>query len=340
MGRRSSLRSETARRISKAGRYPYPDRRGIPSLVRDFSNRIRSRLPPGRDFATQSCTCRVRIIGETRATGRRVPTRERSIMETGGTITRCMRDLEESDRPRRDDAARELWEYFFADLACYARKRLRAMHAPTGPADEEDAADRAFTKVCRAMEPGRLKLEHRVDLHRVLRSATAREVLNLTHQAKRAAGHDERRIRPEPDPRHVPPAGAAPAGPRRLPAAAQPAGRRCAAAGRALEARRLHQRGDPRQARLLAGHRRACPGSRIRETWKREWADAVPDRPAKSGPRTPSAEGSDEFDVQTSMRPRPKKRPAGSSAAWRTSADGAVAAAAFHGSCRPSRRIV
>src|SRR5262249_7737502 len=67
-------------------------------------------------------------------------------------------------------------------------KRLRAMHAPTGPADEEDAAERAFTKVCRAIQCGRLRLGHRVDLHKVLRSATAREVLRLLHQAKRSAG--------------------------------------------------------------------------------------------------------------------------------------------------------
>ena len=42
-------------------------------------------------------------------------------MDLNGSITRFMRELEEGESPRRDDAARELWEYFFADLACYAR---------------------------------------------------------------------------------------------------------------------------------------------------------------------------------------------------------------------------
>lgn len=69
-----------------------------------------------------------------------------------------------------------LWERFFADLTVYARKRMKAMNAPLGPADEEDAASRAFTKVCRGIERGQLKLAGRVDLTKVLRSATARGV--------------------------------------------------------------------------------------------------------------------------------------------------------------------
>jgi DNA-directed RNA polymerase specialized sigma24 family protein len=42
--------------------------------------------------------------------------------------------------------------------------------------------------------------------------------------------------------------------------------------------------------------------ARIRETWKREWSDAVPGgRSAKSGPRSPSAEGSDEIDLHATI---------------------------------------
>ena len=47
------------------------------------------------------------------------------VMDHPGTITRIIRELEGADRPRRDDAVRELWERFFADLTVYARKRLR-----------------------------------------------------------------------------------------------------------------------------------------------------------------------------------------------------------------------
>ena len=61
-------------------------------------------------------------------------------MDHPGTITRIIRDLEGADQVRRDHAVRELWERFFADLTSYARRRLRAMNAPVGPADEEDAA--------------------------------------------------------------------------------------------------------------------------------------------------------------------------------------------------------
>ncbi len=101
-----------------------------------------------------------------------------------GTITRCIRVLEEGSSPRRDDAARMLWEHFFADLTGYARRRLRAARAPRGSADEEDAVERAFTKVCRGIELGQLKLSSGVDLHKVLRSATCREVSNLLHRAR------------------------------------------------------------------------------------------------------------------------------------------------------------
>ncbi len=219
-------------------------------------------------------------------------------MELGGTITRCIRDLEAGDGPRRDDAVRDLWEYFFADMACYARKRLRAMNSPTAAADEEDAAERAFTKVCRAIEQGRLKLGHRVDLHKVLRSATAHEVLDLHHRAKRATGttSDEFVLSqiadtsPSPELLML----ALDACQRLLSLLESDALRRVALwklAGCTNEVIRV------KLGCSLATVERAL--ARIRETWKREWADAVIDRPAKSGPRSPSAPGSDEYDVQT-----------------------------------------
>jgi DNA-directed RNA polymerase specialized sigma24 family protein len=221
-------------------------------------------------------------------------------MEPSGTITRFMRDLEAGDGPRRDDAVRELWEYFYADLACYARKRLRAMNSPTGPADEEDAAERAFTKVCRAIERGRLKLGHRVDLEKVFRSATAHEVLNLHHQAKRALGttNDEFVLSQIPDESPSPELLmlALDACQRLLSLLDSDALRSVALwklAGCTNEAIRI------KLGCSLATVERAL--ARIRDIWKREWADAAVDRPAKSGPRTPLAAGSDEHDFRGAL---------------------------------------
>jgi DNA-directed RNA polymerase specialized sigma24 family protein len=218
-------------------------------------------------------------------------------MGPAGTITRFMRDLEASDQPRRDDAAHELWEYFFADLVCFARRRLRSMNAATGPADEEDAAERAFTKVCRAIERGRLRLEHRVDLHKILRTATAREVLNLHYQAKRPSGttSDEFVLSQIPDSTHNPETVllALDACQRLIGLLDGDALRRVALwklAGWTNEAIRV-QLGCS-----LATVERAL--ARIREIWRREWSGALPGRPAKSGPRSPSAGGSDEWDMR------------------------------------------
>jgi RNA polymerase sigma factor (sigma-70 family) len=222
-------------------------------------------------------------------------------MEPTGTITRFMRDLEEGDRPRRDDAAQELWEYFFADLVCFARKRLRAMNAPRGSADEEDAAERAFTKVCRAIEGGRLKLEHRVDLHKILRTATAREVLNLHYQAKRQTSttSDDFVLRQIPD---------ASLSPEALLLALDACQRLLGLLeGDALRRVALWKLAGCTNEAI--GTKLGCSRAtveralaRIRETWKREWSDAVPKgRPAKSGPRCPSADGSDELDIRETI---------------------------------------
>ena len=94
-------------------------------------------------------------------------------MDPPGSISNCIRDLEGGEQLLRDEAGQaNFGEHYFADMMNFARKRLRAMHAPMGPADEEDAAARAFMKVCRGIERGQLKLANRLDLTKVLRSAT------------------------------------------------------------------------------------------------------------------------------------------------------------------------
>jgi hypothetical protein len=96
-------------------------------------------------------------------------------MDAPGSITRCIRDLENG--ARRDEAAREIWDRFFEDLTRYALKQLKAMHAARGVADQEDAAARAFAKVCRGIESGRLKLGDREDLRKLLLWSTKGETI-------------------------------------------------------------------------------------------------------------------------------------------------------------------
>jgi DNA-directed RNA polymerase specialized sigma24 family protein len=208
-------------------------------------------------------------------------------MEQPGTITRIIRELEGAEVPQRDAAVRELWERFFADLTTFARRRLRAMNTPVGPADEEDAASRAFTKVCRGIELGQLKLANRVDLAKVLRSATTREVLTLRSRARGTGGrHDE-----------IAENLADPALPPDLLLLAFDACQRLLG---------LLETDDHRQVAVwkLAGHTNDAIAiglgrsiatvertlARIRDTWRRKWVDAVPREAAKSGPRQGSSE--------------------------------------------------
>jgi DNA-directed RNA polymerase specialized sigma24 family protein len=214
-------------------------------------------------------------------------------MDHPGTITRIIRDLEGADQARRDDAVRELWERFFADLTTYARRRLRAMNAPVGPADEEDAAARAFSKVCRGIERGQLKLANRVDLTRVLRSATTREVFTLLARAGATGsrpGH-EAVLEQVPDP-SLPPD---------LLLLAFDACQRLLG---------LLETDELRQVAVwkLVGHTNEAIAtklgrssatvertlSRIRDTWRRKWGDAVPRESAKSGPRRGTTQAADE----------------------------------------------
>ena len=177
-------------------------------------------------------------------------------MKLPGTITRIIRDLESTEQLRRDAAVRELWERFFADLTAYARKRLKAMNASRGPADEEDAASRAFMKVCRGIERGQLKLANRVDLTKVAAVGHRARGVHAAQPVKGIGRAAHRRHRPGPGRRPGPSARPPPPGLRRLPASARPARDRRCPTRRHLEAGRSHQRGDRGQARLLGSHGR------------------------------------------------------------------------------------
>jgi DNA-directed RNA polymerase specialized sigma24 family protein len=208
-------------------------------------------------------------------------------VEEPGTITRIIRDLEGAEPERRDAAVRELWERFFADLTMYARRRLRAMNTPVGPADEEDAASRALAKVCRGIERGQLKLANRVDLANVLRSSTMREVLTLRTRARLTAGRSDETLGGIPD-------------------SSLPPDLLLLAFDACQRLLGLLESEDQRRVAVwkLAGHTNeaiaiglGCSSAtveralaRIRETWRRKWGDAVPREPARSGPRRGTSE--------------------------------------------------
>jgi DNA-directed RNA polymerase specialized sigma24 family protein len=104
-----------------------------------------------------------------------------------GSVTRWVGGLKAGD----PEAARRLWERYFADLVRLARARLR--DAPRAAADEEDAALSAFDSLCRGAEHGRFpRLDDRDDLWRVLVTITARKAADLVQherRLKRGGGH-------------------------------------------------------------------------------------------------------------------------------------------------------
>jgi RNA polymerase sigma factor (sigma-70 family) len=93
-------------------------------------------------------------------------------------------------RAGNPEAARSLWERYFADLVRVARARLRDV--PRGAADEEDAALSAFDSLCRGARGNVFpRLDDREDLWRVLVTITVRKADNVARrerQLKRGGG--------------------------------------------------------------------------------------------------------------------------------------------------------
>jgi RNA polymerase sigma factor (sigma-70 family) len=121
-------------------------------------------------------------------------------MSSVGSITQCLRDLEDAER--RDAAVQQLWDRFIAAVAHHALRRLQAMRVSRGMADEEDVAERAFTKVYRGIEAGQLRLRNRVDFRRLLLATATREAINQYHRQRRDVGRetDEAILPQVPDP--------------------------------------------------------------------------------------------------------------------------------------------
>jgi DNA-directed RNA polymerase specialized sigma24 family protein len=200
-----------------------------------------------------------------------------------GTVTRLIDEIREANHARRDDAVRELWERFFADLTTYARRKLKSMNAPRGTADEEDAAARAFTKVCQGIERGQLNLASRVDLFKVLRWTAAREAIKIaTGDRRRGRFGVELELDQIADP--------------------HPSADLLLLAFDACQ-RLLELLGSDELRKIAiwkqAGHSNAAIAgqlgrsetsierklSQIRETWRRRWVEAVPRGAPRSGPR-------------------------------------------------------
>jgi RNA polymerase sigma factor (sigma-70 family) len=101
--------------------------------------------------------------------------------EGEGSVTRWVGGLKAAD----PEAARRLWERYFANLVRLARSRLR--DAPRAAADEEDAALSAFDSLCRGAERGRFpRLDDRADLWRVLVKITARKAADVVRHERRS----------------------------------------------------------------------------------------------------------------------------------------------------------
>ena len=162
--------------------------------------------------------------------------------------------------------------------------------------------------MCRGIERGQLKLANRVDLTRVLRSATTREVFTLLARAGVAGSRpvDEAVLEQVPDP-------------------ALPPDLLLLAFDACQRLLGLLETDELRQVAVwkLVGHTNEAIATklgrssatvertlaRIRDTWRRKWGDAVPRESAKSGPRRGTTQADDE--------PTPAPAPA-APATWAT----------------------
>jgi RNA polymerase sigma factor (sigma-70 family) len=115
--------------------------------------------------------------------------------DDSGSVTQWIGALQGGDL----DAARPLWERYFARLVRLAQARLRSRQGHRAAEDEEDAALSAFDTFCRAASEGRFpRLDDRDDLWRLLVAITeskAADQLRRARRLKRGGG----RVRNEAD---------------------------------------------------------------------------------------------------------------------------------------------
>jgi DNA-directed RNA polymerase specialized sigma24 family protein len=105
-------------------------------------------------------------------------------MDSGdkGSVTRWLGELKAGGH----EAVQPLWDRYFQRLVSLARARLRAVHAATADADEEDAALSAFDSFCTGAARGRFpQLADRDDLWRVLVMITRCKALDQVERQRR-----------------------------------------------------------------------------------------------------------------------------------------------------------
>jgi len=89
-----------------------------------------------------------------------------------GSVSRWIAGLKAGDA----EAARPLWDRYFADLVRVARAKIRQARRPGADEDEEDAALSAFESLCAGLARGSFpRLVDRDDLWRLLVVITARK---------------------------------------------------------------------------------------------------------------------------------------------------------------------
>ncbi len=99
-----------------------------------------------------------------------------------GSVTQWLGELKAGGR----SAAEPLWYRYFERLVMLARSRLRAVHATSAVADEEDAALSAFDSFCAGVQKGRFpQLADRNDLWRLLVTITGRKALDQAERQRR-----------------------------------------------------------------------------------------------------------------------------------------------------------
>jgi DNA-directed RNA polymerase specialized sigma24 family protein len=117
--------------------------------------------------------------------------------KTTGSITRCVAELKDGNR----EAARVLWERYFAQLVRVARQRRGLAWCGGAEADEEDAALSAFASFCAGAVDGQFpRMNDREELWRLLVVIAARKVGDQLDRARaQKRGGNRNRVEPASD---------------------------------------------------------------------------------------------------------------------------------------------